>query len=988
MRQFPDRDGTDLDIDDIFSHPTFAAAQAENAAFVVVAPEKRNVVWANVAAARFFDAETADALGTILFGTEGHGGGWLDGLVQGVAPGRPPRLARGGLSRGFRMRAHTALILAKASPGCGLLMAFAVPEGCGPEGESWHEAAWPAESPPDVVEWQSVADAASGSVGAEVDDAAPDTGLMLARRSQIAILRDRLAHALDGAATLRLLWRTDVADRVTQFDAEAVSKLGTRVSFLDGGSFPDVVAGFDQPGGEQLRTALASRATWSGVTLDIPVSNGAARVPMVLSASPVLGPGRAFAGFRGFATIDLGRLDLAPARPAEAAPDLEAQTAAEPASTSEFLAPAEARSDETRPSPALEETFSEASTVPVEKPNVSPPSPANVVHLRAFQSLALGRLGGLSGDATATVAPLARAPVDMPSADPSADEAATLQPSTSLGVDLAFLALGEALRARIGGPRSVGETAEAQTSPEPIATEPASTGLQEEVSFDDRSPSPVSAADRAPVDAEPAMPDTAAPDGPALLREIPMPLIVTVGSSPVFVNQRATTLLGYAAAADLAQARQDIRASVETGAVSARDAQGRDVTLQARQAGVSWNGEAATLWILEQTAAAEPDAENTLPASNPGDADADIAARDLLDRVDDAVALLDANGLVRRLNRRGETWFENALGRSFTQLLAADSRSPALALLGDVRGQKEGLGTPPLRLDVQARVGRGTPVPMALALGRLGAAGFYLTLRDHSALRRAESERAGAERDQVRDADRLPTLLGKVSHEIRTPLNAILGFAEVMMDERFGPLGNPRYKDYLKDIHTSGSQVMTLVEDLLDLSRIEAGQLDLAVEALDVNRIVAETVTQMQPEAHRERVIMRTSLGGRIPAVLADERSARQIVRNLLSNAVKFNEPGGQVIISTALSDSGAVLLRVRDTGVGMTDGEIAAALEPFGGGLPSHAANGNGLGLPLTRALVGVNGASMAISSRPREGTLVEVAFASAGTVHERRPA
>ncbi len=172
----------------------------------------------------------------------------------------------------------------------------------------------------------------------------------------------------------------------------------------------------------------------------------------------------------------------------------------------------------------------------------------------------------------------------------------------------------------------------------------------------------------------------------------------------------------------------------------------------------------------------------------------------------------------------------------------------------------------------------------------------------------------------------------------------------------------------------------------------EAGQLDLAVEALDVNRIVAETVTQMQPEAHRERVIMRTSLGGRIPAVLADERSARQIVRNLLSNAVKFNEPGGQVIISTALSESGTVLLRVRDTGVGMTDDEIAAALEPFGGGLPSQAANGNGsgngLGLPLTRALVGVNGASMAISSRPREGTLVEVAFASAGSVHERRPA
>ncbi len=132
----------------------------------------------------------------------------------------------------------------------------------------------------------------------------------------------------------------------------------------------------------------------------------------------------------------------------------------------------------------------------------------------------------------------------------------------------------------------------------------------------------------------------------------------------------------------------------------------------------------------------------------------------------------------------------------------------------------------------------------------------------------------------------------------------------------------------------------------------------------------------MQPEAHRERVIMRTSLAGAHPGGLADERSARQIVRNLLSNAVKFNEPGGQVIVSTALGDGGTVLLRVRDTGVGMTrrrDRRGAGAVRRLA---PPQPANGNGLGLPLTRALVGANGASMAIRSRPREGTLVEVAF------------
>ena len=255
---------------------------------------------------------------------------------------------------------------------------------------------------------------------------------------------------------------------------------------------------------------------------------------------------------------------------------------------------------------------------------------------------------------------------------------------------------------------------------------------------------------------------------------------------------------------------------------------------------------------------------------------------------------------------------------------------------------------------------------------------------------RAATDRARTERDGARTAGRLPDLLAKVSHEIRTPLSAILGFAEVMMDERFGPLGNPRYKDYLTDIHTAGTQVVALVDDLLDLSRIEAGQLDLDMAAVDVNRVVAEAVAQMQPEAYRERVIMRTSLAGRIPPVLADERSARQIVKNLLSNAVKFNEPGGQVIVSTALGEAGAVLLRVRDTGVGMSDEEIAAALEPFGGlaGNPPANGNGNRLGLPLTRALVGANGASMTIRSRPHEGTLVEVAFATVAAGAARLPA
>jgi len=218
--------------------------------------------------------------------------------------------------------------------------------------------------------------------------------------------------------------------------------------------------------------------------------------------------------------------------------------------------------------------------------------------------------------------------------------------------------------------------------------------------------------------------------------------------------------------------------------------------------------------------------------------------------------------------------------------------------------------------------------------------------------------------------------LAKVSHEIRTPLNAILGFAEVIMEERFGAIGNERYKEYVTDIHTSGSHVMSLVNDLLDLSKIEAGKLELNFKAVDANRIVAECVSLIQPQASRERVIVRQSLAQRLPNIVADERALRQIVLNLLSNAVKFNEEGGQVIVSTALTDAGHAVIRVKDTGIGMSEGEIETALEPFRQIATARTTRGTGLGLPLTKALIEANRASFSIKSKKAEGTLVEVAF------------
>lgn len=152
--------------------------------------------------------------------------------------------------------------------------------------------------------------------------------------------------------------------------------------------------------------------------------------------------------------------------------------------------------------------------------------------------------------------------------------------------------------------------------------------------------------------------------------------------------------------------------------------------------------------------------------------------------------------------------------------------------------------------------------------------------------------------------------------------------------------------------------------------------MELDFAPVDANRIVSECVSIMQPQASRARVVMRLSLAASLPSLLADERSLRQIVLNLLSNAVKFNQPGGQVIVATALSDSGDVLLRIRDTGVGMSEADVEIALEPFRQLAASKPLGGTGLGLPLTKALVEANRALFSIKSKRHEGTLVEVAF------------
>jgi signal transduction histidine kinase len=225
-------------------------------------------------------------------------------------------------------------------------------------------------------------------------------------------------------------------------------------------------------------------------------------------------------------------------------------------------------------------------------------------------------------------------------------------------------------------------------------------------------------------------------------------------------------------------------------------------------------------------------------------------------------------------------------------------------------------------------------------------------------------------------ASRRLDFLAKVSHEVRTPLNSILGFTELMLQERFGPIGNARYTGYVEDIHQSGLYALSLLNDLLDISKIEAGKFELDFTAVEVPELVEDCVNSLQPLAKRSRIVLRTSLAEKLPCVVADPRRLTQILLNLLTNAIKFTKEGGQVIVSGTMAD-GELRLRVRDNGVGMTKDEIAYAMQPFHQlDTSPRKQSGTGLGLPITKALVDANRARLVLTSEPGVGTSADVIF------------
>jgi PAS domain S-box-containing protein len=781
------------------------------------------------------------------------------------------------------------------------------------------------------------------------------TERLAALRPSSADLDDRPVPRRESRA-VRFLWRTDAEDRFTEITPPLAAVVGKASADLVGQTIQQVSARLQLDTRGELAQAFAKRETWSGVEVLWPIAGTVTIVPVGLGALPTFDRNRRFEGYHGFGVIYVDRVAPSPIAVAAPGPDLERAA---------------------------------ADAGKVEEAGFWTPSydAENVVFLRPLGSAAKTPPPESSADGPPPAA-TASEPEDRPESEPL--------PAPDLSVaeqdafhEIARALTAEELAAEEPAPAADEQSAAAETADDAPALqadapEPETPAATEEAELGP----PLSEA--AEVAAEPqAEIEHLTRNASAIFLNLNAGLLVSRNEEPVFANRFLLDLLDYE---DLDALRSGggiphllaHPAAAGSTTVELATRNGDLVPMIAREQCIEWDHLPATLLIFQPTEASEVHSAIDVKLAHYESESRELNA--ILDTATDGVAVLDAGGRIMTLNRSGEALFgydqNEVIGEPFSLLFDAESRAIAEDYL-------DGLKTNSVKSllndgrEIVGRARQGGLIPIFMTLGRVSSSHaddkdvkFCALLRDMTHWKKVEQELDEARREAERASALKSDFLAKVSHEIRTPLNAILGFAEVIMDERFGPIGNERYKDYLKDIHMSGAHVMSLVNDLLDLSKIEAGKLELDFHDIDANRIISECVALMQPQANRERVIMRMSLASNLPPISADERSLRQIILNLLSNAVKFNEPGGQVIIATAWTDTGHAVIRIRDTGIGMSESDIETALEPFRQLATTRQTTGTGLGLPLTKALVEANHAFFSIKSKKQEGTLVEVTF------------
>jgi PAS domain S-box-containing protein len=832
-------------------------------------------------------------------------------------------------------------------------------------------------------------------------------------------------------AMVRFLWQSDREGKLTKLSDNIATLTGQPAAAgLIGQRWPDLLgASFaDSDGG--LIERFAKPATWSGHSVLWRTDSPGEAAPVELSGVPVLDAARQLAGFRGFGIARLNERCPFPAPEAQTAAadvDAEAEQAPVITATAQDAAP-QPTSDlvvlDDRAfvrSTSVDEAATAASlgnfeSIDEETPVIGEPEADDLPNLPEGDEEEEADDVAASADSDqaqeeGSAEPVPEAPV-VPESEPLPGKIVplrnghltairpVLEPSKShlsSAERNAFREIAKALGARLAGD-------DEPSAPRLPPVAPLQVKEKEEATV-------AKAASEADAGVTLSRQRNSHAD---VLDRLPVAVLVNRGDEALYANRTLLELLDYADLADLKAGGKVSRlikdaARTDGGTMTLIDRLGHLVPVDAVLSSVSWQDEPATLMAFrhpssdgsavpvltpeeaeEAELAAEFAAEEAESAARVEALRLDADARDarigeltaMLDTATDGVVTVDDRGRILSLNKAAEALFgydqREVTGELFTLLFASESHAPALDYLEGLKGG----GVASVLNDgreVQGRVRQGGKIALFMTMGQIAHGSeprFCAVLRDLTAWKKTEGELVEARKAAETASAQKSDVLAKISHEIRTPLNAIIGFAEVMAEERFGPIANERYKEYLRDIHQSGGYVISLVNDLLDLAKIEAGKLDLDFVSVNLNEIALSTVSLLQPEAQRGRVVLRSGLSPKLPPVVADERSIRQIAINLLSNAVKFTDAGGQVIISTALGDQGEAILRVRDTGIGMDDDELRLALEPFRQVPTTRRAGGTGLGLPLTKALVEANRAAMAITSVKKEGTLVEITF------------
>jgi len=354
--------------------------------------------------------------------------------------------------------------------------------------------------------------------------------------------------------------------------------------------------------------------------------------------------------------------------------------------------------------------------------------------------------------------------------------------------------------------------------------------------------------------------------------------------------------------------------------------------------------------------------------------------RTITDALPGLIAYIDTNRRFQFANRRHEEWLgipnEQLIGRKVSDVMGAELYAEMEPFIEVVLSGSEVShnGWMPNRNNGDQRAFQATYLPDISPEGQVN--GYFSLILDVTASRMAEQQlRAAKETAEL--ADRAKSeFLANMSHELRTPLNAIIGFSDIMHTGIMGPVENPVYSGYVSDILGSARHLLEVINEILDMSKIEAGHIDLHPQEVHLAELVRITLRLVRERAEYGKITIDNGVSDQLPGVLVDERRFKQIMLNLLSNAVKFTPPGGTVHLWAEVEDDGGMLVAVSDDGIGMDADGMTKALSPFGQVESSLARryDGTGLGLPLTKAFAELHGGRLELISAPAKGTIVKI--------------